>query len=342
MTACAGRAACIGALTAALLGVAAATPGVPWCGSIAVFAADANGDIEPLRVLTGPGNGLRRPAVIAVDRKGHLYVTNAQNRVADDAVRVFAPDADGDAPARRVIAGPRTGLTKPAGLALDRQGRLYVGSRSSWAASLWSGVAVFEARANGDARPVRTLAGGSIHDHGQSPERLALDSHDSLYVRSGVIAVFAPGATGASEPARHIMRTVPGRQFATIHSPQLFALDRHDTLYAMAGDTVMIYAPGYTGTEPAVRRIAGPLSGVREVTALALDDRGWLYLAERGPRWDAGLVRAYPPGAGGDVPPGRTIQGPRTRLTSPTSIALDGARRLYVANGFGTVEGCAP
>ena len=90
-----GRAACIGALTAALLGAAAAAPAVPGCGSISVFAADANGDTEPLRVLFGPGNGLGRPAVIAVDRKGHLYVTNAQNRAADDAVRVFAPDADG-------------------------------------------------------------------------------------------------------------------------------------------------------------------------------------------------------------------------------------------------------
>ena len=308
-------------------------------GSVTVFESGADGDAEPLRVLFGPGNGLRRPGVLAVDRRGFLYVGNAQDRREDNAVRVFGPRSDGEVAACRVIAGPRTGLKRPGGLALDRESRLYVGN-SGVSPSALSSITVYAAGAAGDATPIRTLSGGPKYDESSAPERLGFDSHDSLYVKTqATVSVFAPGATGASEPARYIMRIVPGHQFATVHTPQLFALDPHDTLYAMSGDTVMVYAPGYSGTEPAVRRIAGPRSGVRGVTGLALDNRGWLYLAERGSHMDSSLIRVYAPGADGDVPPTRTIMGPRTRLRFPAGMALDRKRRLYVANGPNSVSG---
>ena len=304
-------------------------------GSILVFDADADGDVEPIRVLSGLGNGLRRPQVLAVDRRGYLYVTNAQLRSQDHAVRVFAPDAKGDAAACRVIAGPRTGLNRPTGLTLDRDGRLYVGNSGGSSLSPFNAITVFDAGATGDAAPIRTLGGGNRYDGMVGPDRLALGRGDSLYVRSaGSLSVFAPGATGASEPARYILRQVPGPQFARIHTPVLPVLDRHDTLYAVSGDTVMVYPPGYSGSEPPVRQIVVPRSGWMGVTDIALDDRGWLYLAQLGPTVERGLIRVYQPGASGNVPPSRTITGPRTRLSHPTGLALDRKRRLYVANGL--------
>lgn len=106
-------------------------------------------------------------------------------------------------------------------------------------------------------------------------------------------------------------------------------MDRFDTLYVASGDTVKVFAPGYTGSESAVRVLAGPNSGVGRVTGMALDNRGWLYLAER----EFMLIRAYAPGASGNDRPSRTIAGSRTRLSLPMGIALDRARRLYVTNG---------
>jgi hypothetical protein len=64
------------------------------------------------------------------------------------------------------------------------------------------------------------------------------------------------------------------------------------------------------------------------VTGIAVDDHGWLYLAERNFR-----IRVYAPGASGDAAPSRTIAGPKTRLSLSAGIALDRRGRLYVANG---------
>ena len=314
-------------------------------GSVTVFAADADGDAPPIRVLVGPDNGLRGPDALAVDRQGYLYVANAQNREADDTVRVFAPGADGDASACRVIAGPRTGLSRPSALAIDGKDHLYVGNWSGPGSSHSpSSITVFDTSATGDVAPIRTLEGGNTADGSQWPHRLAFGRDDSLYVRTaGVLSVYAPGATEATEPVRYISRTVRGEQYPIIYSPKIFALDRHDTMYVVRGDTVMVYAPGYSGSEPAIRRITGPRSGIHEVTSIAIDNRGWLYLVQR----QSFLIQAYAPGASGDVPPSRTIAGPWTQLNYPTGgIAVDEARRLYVGNwgfpGRGAIAVYAP
>ena len=289
-------------------------------GSIAVFDAGADGNAEPVRLLSGPATGLRRPIVLAVDRRGYLYVTNEKEHDDDDTVRVFAPNASGDLAPCRVIAGPQTGFEHPLGIALDRAGRLYVpnAGHSSWSRS--NTVTVYNAWATGDVTPTRTIAGKKNHDQMEWPVRVLVDSHDSLYVRTArALAVFAPGADGKADPARYVTGPLP----------YYFTADRHDTVYAVMGDTVFVFAPPFTGNEPAVRRLTGRGSGVHGVAGIALDRRGWLYLAVR----DSSLIRVYAPGADGEVPPRRTIMGSRTRIRYPGGIAVDAHGRLYVANG---------
>jgi hypothetical protein len=297
-------------------------------GSVTVFDSRAEGDVAPIRVISGQRTGLRWPDRVAVDTRGYVYVTNGQINRKDDTVRVFAPDARGDEPPHHVIAGPHTGLNRPTGLGLDRKDRLYVGNWGTSAMSDSSSITVYQAQVMGDVKPYRTLAGGDRNGM-NGPSRLIFDRQDSLYAKSHAsVAVYAPGANGATEPVRHIERVTRGPQYRTVHSPQIFALDRHDTLYVVSGDTVNVFAPGYSGTEPAVRHIAGPQTGIHWVTDLALDERGWLYLAERNFQ-----IRVYAPGASGDALPSRTIAGPKTRLSLSTGIALDRRGRLYVANG---------
>jgi sugar lactone lactonase YvrE len=289
-------------------------------GSIAVFGPGADGNIEPVRVLSGPATGLRRPVVLAVDRQGYLYVTNEKDHNDDDTVRVFAPNANGDMAPCRVIAGPQTGLEHPLGIALDGADRLYVpnAGHSSWSRS--NTVTVYDPWTSGDVTPARTIAGKHDYDEMEWPVRTALDSHDSLYVRTArALAVFAPSARGTPEPARYVSGTLP----------YYFTLDRHDTVYAVLGDTVLVFAPPYTGAVPAVRKLTGTSSGIHGVGGIAIDARGWLYVAIR----DSSIVRVYAPGAGGNVPPSRTLMGPRTALRYPMGLAVDGKGRLYVANG---------
>jgi hypothetical protein len=301
-------------------------------GSIVVFAAGADGDAEPLRVIRGPATGLRLPDGLIVDRRGRIYVTNYPGAINDDTVRIFAPDADGDAAPERVIGGPHTGLDWPVGLALDREERLYVGNGGRVTRDPGPGITVYEAGAAGDATPIRTIVGGLQSGEEMWPHRLTFGRRDSLFVRTmAVLAVYAPGVTEASVPARLIYENVPrgpGRPFRTVRSPQRFVLDPYDSMYVITGDTVMVYAPGYSAHEPEVRRIAGPHTGIHSPQDIALDDRGWLYLVD----YDSSLVRVFAPGATGDVAPSRTIGGPTTRLFLPGTIALDRKRRVYVAN----------
>ncbi len=297
-------------------------------GSVAVFDPHADGDVAPIRMISGQRSGLRWPERVAVDSRGYVYVTNAQLNRRDDTVRVFSPDNHGDAPPHHLIAGPHTGLNRPTGIGLDRKGRLYVGNWGTSARSDSSSITVYEAQVMGDVTPYVTLAGGDRNGM-NGPSRLILDRHDSLYAKAHAsVAVYAPGANGATEPVRHIERVTPGPPYPIVYSPQIFALDGHDTLYVVSGDTVAVFAPGYSGTEPAVRHIAGPQTGIRWVTDVALDEHGWLYLAERNFQ-----IRVYAPGASGDAAPSRTIAGPKTRLSLSTAIALDRRGRLYVANG---------
>ena len=303
-------------------------------GNITVFAPGANGNVSPVRVLSGPRLGSHRPAIMAVDQRGYLYVTSATLKGGDDTVRVFGPDAAGNAVPERVLAGPRSGIRASSGLAVDRRGRLYVGNNRRESPEQSAGITVYEPGASGDAIPVRQLfGGGHRYDNLGAPDRIALGRGDSVYVRTiAALAVYSPTARDMTEPARYVVRTTPGPQYARISAPNLFVLDPHDSLYAVAGDTIEVYPPGYSGSGDPVRRIAGPRTGLRGVKDMTMDRQGRLYVLLPGPRADSALVQVYHRGASGDVPPARTIAGARTRLSLPTNIAVDRKGQIYVAN----------
>jgi hypothetical protein len=291
-------------------------------GSVAVFAAGADGNAEPIRVIAGHRTRLRDPGGLAVDQRGTLYTTNLPARNLDDTVRVFSSSATGDVEPCRVIAGERTGLREPVALALDRENQLYVANFRKQQKTDLNRVTVYDAWAAGDTAPNRTLTGAKIFDGLYEPHRLVMSSRDSLYVRSvRSLSVFGTGAADTARPARTFYQD----------APSLFALDRHDTLYALAGDSVLVYPPGYSGGSPPVR-VLRPGSSSGTVSGMAVDGGGWLYLSVSDSK-SAGRIEVYAPGASGDVTPGRTISGSRTGLASPGPIALDGSGRLYVTNG---------
>ena len=74
--------------------------------SILFFAANANGDVAPLRVLAGPATNLKGATGVAIDTKhNELWVTSWENHMA----AVFPRNAEGNVPPLRVIhSAPKT------------------------------------------------------------------------------------------------------------------------------------------------------------------------------------------------------------------------------------------
>ena len=90
-----------------------------WDG-VKVFAANADGDVAPVKSLSG------RATRVAFDASGRLYVVdNSANEI-----RAYeAGFADGASPIK-TLTGGSSGLSSPTDLAFDSSGRMYVANAS--------------------------------------------------------------------------------------------------------------------------------------------------------------------------------------------------------------------
>ena len=172
-----------------------------------VFVPGADRNAEPIRTLEGPATELERPTAVALDRAGRIYIAD---RVAASGINAYGPDlgavriyragAAGDEAAVRTINGSATRLNGPGGLAVDRSGNVHV--PNYWGTGPGS-VTVYGPSADGDAKPVRMIAGAATGL--DEPRAVALDARDTLYVlNEGSVTVYRPGATGDVAPVRTI------------------------------------------------------------------------------------------------------------------------------------------
>ena len=101
-----------------------------------------------------------------------------------------------------------------------------------------------------------------------------------------------------------------------------------------------VYPPRASGDVAPLRTLVvkrgraseGARRGLGDPYGLAVDDRGFIYIAMSGGWSDGGAVAVYPPGAAGDLPPVRLLGGRGTRLRVPRGVALDDRGELYVTN----------
>jgi hypothetical protein len=165
---------------------------------IQVYAPNAAGDIPPVRVISGPNTGMKQSTSIAVDGSGEIYVANdiiSQDRVTSAAtITVYAPNATGDAMPIRTITGFGTRMSRPTGIAVARDGTLYVANSGVWNDDHGS-VKVYRAAADDGEPPRRTLmkTGTGFLE----PAGLALGRDDTLYVIS---AAFSSGESRCTRP----------------------------------------------------------------------------------------------------------------------------------------------
>src|SRR5205823_13200320 len=85
------------------------------------------------------------------DAAGNSYSHN----VANTSITVYAPGAGGTATPTATIAGGSTGLSRPAGIALDGAGNIYVSNFNN------NSITVYAPGASGNATPTTTIAGGN-------------------------------------------------------------------------------------------------------------------------------------------------------------------------------------
>jgi hypothetical protein len=103
--------------------------GDPGDRRVLVFKRDADGDAAPVRVIQGPKTKLLQVVGIAVDPVRDLLVVSTYSRLQGGVtgLLIFGRTDQGDVAPRRVIAGPKTGITRLRQIGLDpATGRIFV------------------------------------------------------------------------------------------------------------------------------------------------------------------------------------------------------------------------
>ena len=102
--------------------------GDPGDRRVLVYARDADGDARPLRTIQGPKTKLLQVVGIAVDPNRDVLVVSTYSRLPGGVtgLLIFGRTDQGDVAPRRVIAGPRSGITRLRQIALDAEtGKIY-------------------------------------------------------------------------------------------------------------------------------------------------------------------------------------------------------------------------
>jgi hypothetical protein len=131
-------------------GSAQGTPGVR------VFSRTANGNVAPLRTLTGPATHIDTPYGIFLDRPhGEILITDRGGWVS-----AFARAANGNAAPLRRIAGAQTGLLETLGVAVLGDSEIVVANDGEGGNNYSDdAVLVFPRTANGNLAPSRRING---------------------------------------------------------------------------------------------------------------------------------------------------------------------------------------
>lgn len=278
-------------------------------------AADpsAGGSQATAARLLGPRN-------LALDRTGNLYIA----AFLDHRVYQVTPAghillvAGAGSPGVAGNGGPalHAQLNYPAGLALDNAGNLYI--------------------ADSGNRRVRRLSAGILSTLNvpltlDLPTGLVFDASGNLYIadRSRIVRLTASGtASSLKVAARDLALDALGNLYIASGSPQIVRMAAGGAVSTIAGATSQ---PRFWGDgAPAV---LGRLDSPRGV---ALGPDGELWIADTGNarirKVSATGLLSTVAGAGGAGVVGEGIPATTARLFAPSSVALDAAGNLWIAD----------
>jgi hypothetical protein len=307
---------------------------------ITVYPKQASGNVRPIEEIIGSNTGLSYPIAVAVDKSGDIYVVNYTGEVSGSghlgSITVYAPGATGNVSPTATIAGSRTALSGPQGIAIDPvNGEIYVsneptGSDPAIGSSEEGSISIYARGSNGNVAPLARIH-GSATELGD-PFGLTFDDAGNLYVASVVsgsesdsVAVFAAGSNGNVAPTRIIQGNL-----TELSEPTQVALDSSLNMYVVnhAGKGVTVYAAGANGNVAPVRMITGDRTELSYPFGVAVAGDGDVYVAntftlkfQEAPK-NSGSITVYAAGANGNRAPIRKIQGRNTGLADPNEIVI--------------------
>lgn len=143
----------------------------------------------------------RNMDAFAVDSAGYFFLSSAANNA------IVTVDKKGH---QSLIAGNRTMLDHPIGLAVDRDGSLYVANTSG------KDILVFPRGSSGNVTPAREIAGAATEL--VAPQSLAIDAAGKLYVFDGPVT-----ATGSG--GQHYARVYGSRASGNVAPTQSYSVN---------------------------------------------------------------------------------------------------------------------
>ena len=313
-------------------------------GTVTVYRAGSNGNVEPIATISGSRTGLSYPLGIALDSSGNIFVTNTytgntRGSPPNSSVTVYRAGSNGNAAPIAVIAGENTDLDYPQGIALDSSGNLYVEGIVS---GVGSSVNVYPSGSSGNVSPAAIIIGADTEL--DLPIGIALDSGGNIYVSNGFggptqrgsVTVYGAGSSGDAVPINVITSNNTG-----INDASSIAVDSSGNIY-VANDfpfgvgSIDIYPAGSYATGPPIATIAGDNTELSDPFAVALDSSGNIYVLNQSDDGRAdNAITVYPAGSNGDVTPSATFNIDPTGESFPSGMAADAAGALYIANQGG-------
>lgn len=287
--------------------------------SITVFPKSGDGDIAPIRTISGDNTDLDTPTSIAIDTT-NIELLNDLFVVNQDAASITVYNSmnnDNVAP-QRTIAGIATGLSLPRHISLDTANNEIAVTNTS---PIYDYVTIYEQAANGDTAPTRALIGEAAEL--DSPTGVYIDAvNDEIFVSNygaNSISVFERNASVEEEP----VRTIVGPSTTLSGPTDLFLDTVNDEILVCNSDddSILVFSRTDSGDVPPVRSLSGALTGIDDPQGVLVDtEDNELFVANYGAASNS--ITVYDRTASGDVAPMRTIAGASTTLGGPMDMAL--------------------
>ncbi len=315
--------------------------------TINVYRAGSTGNIAPSIVFDAPGPGLSPENAIALDANGNLYVSNVAGGPAGTGiVTVYAAGSIGNVAPINTITSSSTEISSSQAIAVDAGGRIYVANQTE------NSVGIYAAGSYATGPPIATISGT---DTGLDfPFSLGLDANDDIFVLNAndTVTVYAAGEVGDTPPTKTISIDTSGNNVPTAIavSPagalyvanQGIIVCNLEHCYESNPGSIDIFPARNSGNAKPSAIIGGPDTNLAYPSAIAVSNRGNLYVANLGPPicgacvcvpGTQGSVSVYASGSGGDAKPLATIEGPHTRMGLPGAIAVDANENVHVLTG---------
>lgn len=347
------------------LGVVADVVGTAYVldsGSSVIRKVTVNGTVTTLAGspgLTGNADGsgssarFSHPGGVAIDSLGNLYIADTDNNTvrkitSSGTVTTLAGSSSGEVGTANG-QGATARFYRPSGIAVDRQGNIYVADTfnhairkisASGTVTTLAGTAGSEGAADGTGAAARFSrpTGIAVNDAG---DVFVTDSGNHTVRRinsTGLVSTLAgsPGLAGTADGAGATARFSEPTGIAVGPNGVLFVADNGGTIIRQISSTGVV-SP-YAGNSGTIGSTDGSAATARfsGVNGLGFGGVNTLYVADTNNNTIRTLSSAAVTATLAGSPPTTSVDGTGSaaRFNFPSSVAVDGSGTVYVADKF--------